>query len=198
MYVHQSYLPGRPEQFRAPIKFFFVPQARAAWLKICTIYRNGWLNCRVNWAWSERVRSYSRQMVIQPRKAKTYITYSIPGSPSGRPGPCSDNPLYLPLSSAPSLFVGLDHCFLSKRPFLWFYNSRGLRNPLLTGFPQSLHPKVRNVSYNQPLPFLSTLILYHILHSPYNSMHNRTVDRARCGKQQWADLAKVSMTKMAF
>jgi hypothetical protein len=44
-------------------------------------------SCRAIWAWPERVSLYGRQIMILPRKTKTYGIYWGSGPPSGPPGP---------------------------------------------------------------------------------------------------------------
>jgi len=63
------------------------------------------LSCRMPWAWSERVKLYSRQMIL-PRKTKTYATLLGPALPSGSQGPGN---LYHLLPHLPNT-CGMWHC----------------------------------------------------------------------------------------
>ena len=84
-YINYRY-QGHQERAPGPAKHFFrVSPARADRLNVFTL--NLTVSCRVTWAWSEGVNLYSRQIMVTPRKRKTFAKYSGPGPPSGPPGP---------------------------------------------------------------------------------------------------------------
>jgi hypothetical protein len=79
---------GLRERVRAPVKNVFGhPSNCGPAERLYTKSETLTLSCRVTWAETERVHLYSRQLLILPRKTKTYATYSDPGPPSGPPGP---------------------------------------------------------------------------------------------------------------
>jgi hypothetical protein len=87
--VDPRVMQGRRKRVWAPVekKYFLTsPPARADRLKIFTLNQKLTLNCRVTWAYSERVNLYSGQIMILPRQTNTYAIQSGPGPPSGPPG----------------------------------------------------------------------------------------------------------------
>ena len=65
---------------------FSFPPSRADRLK--SVYRVGktWCQLRSDWAWSERVNLYSRQLMVLPNKTKTHMQHSrVPVMCTGLP-----------------------------------------------------------------------------------------------------------------
>ena len=133
------YLCRAPENgLEPPWKKLFAPPARADGLKIVTIYWKT-VSCRVTCAWSERVHlySYSRQIMMLPRKTKTYAKQSGPGPPSGIPSSGNCCPPLVILCT----HTGCEGVRYSANPF---YNLSVRKGWVASSKSQPLYPRKRS------------------------------------------------------
>ena len=96
---------GTPRKVSGSYFFFWAPIKGGLAKNVYTISERLTHSFRLNWAWSERVGFYSRQIVILPRKTKTYKLQHI------------RSPVPLPDGRAP---VAITRCTSPSRQYCLF------------------------------------------------------------------------------